>query len=453
MIGERELERAATLASTGSDNKVQFDSARRLSAGLIAARYRLANGLTIVLMPDFRAPVFAYQSWFRVGSKHEDPERTGLAHLFEHLMFKGTKNHPAGELDREMERRGSQTNAGTWVDWTYYHEALAARDDNLETVVAFEADRMANLVLDADTFASELEVVKNERRMAIEDSVTGSLSESLYRLAFREHAYRWPTIGSMAHLSAASLVELERFYRTYYAPNNATLVVAGAIEPAPTLQLLARHYGVLQAQELPSVCKRREPEQREVRLAHIERPLAAPQLVVGFHAPAQIDSDYEAVEMLGDVLVAGDSARLYRRLVTEEQLASEVDGALMPFAEPGLYEIFITVQSGVDPAHVVSVVQEELDRLSSGLAPAELDKARNSLELGFLDSWKHVEGAAEALGHWQTNYDDYALAAAFPERLARVTENDLARVAAQVFRRENRSTVIASAFGNHEAGR
>src|SRR5690606_24858724 len=151
-----------------------------------------------------RAPVFTYQTWFAVGSRDEDPQRTGLAHLFEHLMFKGTPRFPAGTLDREMESRGAQTNAATWVDWTYYTVSLAAQEDNLQTVVELEADRMQNLQLDEDVFRSELEVVKNERRMSVDNSVPGSMSEELFALAYREHPYRWPTIGAMEHLEATT---------------------------------------------------------------------------------------------------------------------------------------------------------------------------------------------------------------------------------------------------------
>ncbi|MEK7703326.1 MAG: insulinase family protein, partial [Myxococcota bacterium] len=164
---------AAGLAQAATQVSARFLDHHRYNDDLLAARFALANGLTIVLMVDRRAPVFAYQTWFRVGSRHEDPERTGLAHLFEHLMFKGTRTHPTGTFDREMERRGTQTNAATWVDWTFYTQSLAARGDNLETLAGFEADRMRNLVLDEKTFRSELEVVKNERRMSVEDSIGG----------------------------------------------------------------------------------------------------------------------------------------------------------------------------------------------------------------------------------------------------------------------------------------
>jgi zinc protease len=416
----------------------------RHNATLVAARFRLDNGLGIVMMPDHRAPVFAYQTWFRVGSKHEDSERTGLAHLFEHLMFKGTVRHPTGELDREMERRGSQTNAATWVDWTYYTQMLATRGDNLPTVIDFEVDRMTGIILDQATFESEREVVKNERRMTVEDSVAGTLSETLYATAYTSHPYRNPTIGSMAHLDAASLDDLRHFYRAYYAPNNATVVLVGDLDPAATLIALAAAYGPLASQQLPQQHRPEEPRQNVARQCQLERPVVAPQLMIGFHAPAQGDADYALVEMLSEILVAGDNARLYHRLITVEQLATELAGYQAPFAEPSLYEVVVTARPGADPQRIIDVVQEELDRLASeDVAPRELEKARNGLELALLDALSTPEGCAEALGHFETNHSSIAMAFEGPETWSAVDAASLRRVAAELFRAGNRTAVVA----------
>jgi len=434
---------AAAQASAECGLPIALDGYATLFSARAAARFVLPNGLRVLLAPDDRAPVFAYQTWVQVGSRDEDPSRTGLAHLCEHLMFKGTRQHPSGEFDREMERRGTQTNAATWVDWTYYHEALAARDDNLATVVDFEVDRMCALVLDAETFASELEVVKNERRMAVDDSVGGTLNEQLYALAFDVHPYRSATIGSMAHLEQARPDELERFYRTFYAPNNAVVVIAGALEVIPTLRLLARRYGALAPQKIVRRERVSEPRQNEPREAHLARQVVAPQIALGFHGPAQRDDDFAAVQLLSEALVEGDNARLYRRLVTEEKIATEVEGALMPFAEPGLYEILLTLRAGADAARAVALVQEELDALATGLCEEEIDKARHSLEVSFYESWRSPAGVAENLGHFEANFGDFAMAARGHERLLAVSEADLRRVATEIFRRGNRSCVVA----------
>lgn len=439
----RELERAAPLASQGAGHSIQFERAAGFNDLLVAARYRLANGLAIVLMPDRRAPIFSYHSWFRVGSKHEDPRRTGLAHLFEHLMFKGTAKHPTGSFDREMELRGAQTNAATWVDWTYYHEALAARADNLACIVDFESDRMANLALDEATFKSELEVVMNERRMSVDDSVMGKISETLFATVYREHPYRWPTIGALEHLQTTQLEDARAFYRAHYAPNNATIVIAGDLDPVDTLITVARGY----AQLAPSAVERRslpvEPPQTAAREVRLTLPTTSAQVALGYRAPAELDLRHTALELIGEALLVGDNARLYQRLVTQDELVSDVHGFLTPFADPGLYEFLATARPGVSPEDIRSVMQEELARISQGLTPSELEKAHNGIELGFLDSLKDADGCASVLGHHEAIAGDFSLAFDGLERLAKVTPELMNATARETFRPENCTTVIA----------
>jgi zinc protease len=188
-------------------------------------RYRLENGLTILLLRDRSAPVCAYYTWFSVGSRHEKEGKTGLAHLFEHLMFNETENYKAGEFDRKLEESGAESNAATWVDWTYYHEAVPK--DRLPLAVKLEAERMARLVLREPQVKSEKEVVANERRYRVDDDVEGAANELLYKTAFTRHPYHWPTIGWMADIVGFSPEDCGRFYKTYYAPNNAVVVVVG----------------------------------------------------------------------------------------------------------------------------------------------------------------------------------------------------------------------------------
>jgi zinc protease len=304
---------------------------------------------------------------------------------------------------------------------------------------------MTGLLLDEDTFRSELEVVKNERRMAVDDSVTGTLSEHLFDLAYTSHPDRWPTIGSMAHLEAATVDDLRAFYRAYYAPNNATVVLVGDVDPVETLALLARSYGPLERQPITRRTRPAEPVQREARRLEIERPVVAPQLLVGFHAPPQLDDEFTAIEILNDALCAGDSARLYRRLVTDEQIATDVGGYTSPFSEPGLYELHVTARPHADPERVLDVLREELDALASGLEPRELNKARHDLEMGHYEGLHDAESCAENLGHFETNYGDFSLAFRSEERFARVDPGALGRVAGELLRPDNATVVIAKA--------
>lgn len=444
------FQQAAERASDDSGMAIRCTGVHRYNQTLVAARFNLDNGLTIILMPDARAPVFAYQTWFKVGSKHEHPNRTGLAHLFEHLMFKGTEKHAAGEFDREMEKRGSQTNAATWVDWTFYMQSLAARGDNLPTVVEFESDRMARLIIDEVTFRSELEVVKNERRMSVDDSITGLMAERLMAMAYHKHSYRWPTIGSMAHLEASTLDDLRQFYRTHYAPNNAILVLAGAIEAAPTLALLAKHYGPLQSQAIHALPRETEPEQTEARSLVLHRPIVAAQMLVAFHAPSQRDPDYVVLEMLAEILASGDTARLYRRLVIEDELATDVDASLTPFSEPGLFELQLALRPDASHEAALAALQDELDKIAKTILPREISKACNSLELALLDGMQELDSIAESLGHYETNYGDFALAFRDSSMYRAVTAEQLQRVAARIFSVHNRNVVTALPKGDDD---
>lgn len=433
----------AQTVSQATGHRLRPVHAERFGPTLGAQSYVFDNGLTVVLAIDRRAPIFAYQTWFKVGSKDEDPNLTGIAHLFEHLMFKGTTRFASGTFDCEMGRRGAQTNAATWVDWTYYTQALVSRGDNLEVVITFESDRMVNLVVDKDTFASELEVVKNERRMSVDDAVGGAMSEALMAETFKVHPYRWPTIGSMRHLEAATLEDLRAFYKAYYAPNNATVVLVGDLDPASTLIQMAHAYGPLQAQPLPKRSRDVEPKQKEARLRLLDRPVLSPQVLMGFHGPAQGTSDHYAMEMLVDILTEGDTGRLQHRLVTQERLASEVSCYLTPFAEPGLFELQMSLNQDADPNRAVAIVHEELERVQQGLSDQEMAKARFGLELSVYDALKDVEGMAEALGHAQTNTGDFRAAFAAPAQYAAIDASQIIACCKKYLGPSNVSVVMA----------
>src|SRR3984957_15773023 len=252
-------------------------------------RYRLDNGLTVLLLVDASAPVACYHTWFKVGSRHEKPGKTGLAHLFEHLMFNETENLKAGTFDRKLEENGAETNAATWVDWTYYHESLPA--DRIKLAVKLEAERMARLVLREPQVASEKEVVANERRYRVDDDIEGAANELLYKAAFVTHPYRWPTIGWMEDIQGFTPEDCAAFYRTYYAPNNATLVVGGDVRERDLLLAIRDEYGAIPGQTIPAEDIVPEPPQLEPREHEIRKPTATAKLLMAFKGPALGDAD------------------------------------------------------------------------------------------------------------------------------------------------------------------
>jgi len=409
--------------------------------GARVERYRLGNGLTVIVWEDATAPVFAYQTWFQVGSRHDVPGRTGIAHLFEHMMSKATKNHPEGELDTLMEARGAQTNAATWVDWTYYREKLPV--GNLELVVSLEADRMENLVLNHDQLESEREVVKNERLMRVDNDAEGRLYEALYAKAFEVHSYGWPTIGWMEDIQAITLEDCQRFYKRYYSPNNATVVVVGAVDTEELLGLVQRYYGHLSRQDVPEETLRVEPPQRAEKRERMALPLAAPKALYAWHAPAVTDASFPALEVLNEVLAGGDSARLYTALVTDLELCTEVSGWTAGWAQPGLYEIGLTLH----PEGDLDAAEREMDAILAGLATTpvterEIAKAVNGIEAGFLRGAADTGTRARRLGNAEVSAGDYREYWHHQAALRRVTPADVQRVAEQVLRASNRTVMI-----------
>ena len=407
----------------------------------LVERHVLPNGLTALLLVDRQAPVFSYQTWFRVGSRHERPGKTGIAHLFEHLMFKETKNMPEGEFDRTLERWGARVNAATWLDWTYYYQDVPG--DRLEDIVRMEADRMENMVLNERQLEAEREVVVNERKQRVDNDPNGKLSELLWDAAFVAHPYGKPTIGWMADIEALSLEDCIAFYGTYYAPNNAVVVIVGDFDRDVALSALERHYGRLPAAEIPPPERVIEPRQTAPVRLETRLPLSGDRLMLGYKAPAMTDDDFPALEVLNEVIAEGDSARLQRALVTEGELAIGFSTMVPPFREVGLYEVAVDLRedaSAEQAEETVLRVFEEVAR--DGITEAELSRARNKLETRFWRGLQTAQQKATSLAFWEVTGGDWRGLFAQSERYNRVTLDDVRRVAREVLRPEGRTVVV-----------
>src|SRR6185437_6542007 len=282
--------------------------ARAPLGALTVSKWRLDNGLEIVLLPDPRATSVSYMTWFRVGSRNEDAKagETGLAHLFEHLMFTQTKNAEANAFDSKMDAVGGSTNAMTYYDFTAYVDDIPPAE--LTLAITLEADRMINLDLRKKQVENERDVVAEERLASVEDNVDGMLDELMYKQAFKTHPFRWPVIGSMKDIKSITRERAVAFYRKYYAPNNAVLVVAGKIDEAAALAAIAEGYGaLLPSKHLPKdEAKPERAPAAEVR-ATVTRPVPADRLVIGFPAPALGAPDRAAYEVLNELLAGGPS--------------------------------------------------------------------------------------------------------------------------------------------------
>jgi zinc protease len=403
-------------------------------------RWRLGNGLTVLVLVNSVAPVVAYHTWFNVGSRHERPGKTGLAHLFEHLMFGATTHLEAGAFDRRLEENGAETNAATWVDWTYYHELLPA--DAVKLAIELEAERMQNLVLREPEVASEKEVVANERRYRVDDDVEGVANEVLYKTAFERHPYHWPTIGWMEDIHGFTPADCDTFYRTYYSPNNATVVVVGDVQERDLLESIRNAYGGIQAQALPPEDIEPEPPQLAERHVELNKPTASEKILVAFKGPALGDADHAAMTLLSEVLFGGRASRLYRTLVVERELVTELRGWVSTFRDPGLFECWITARASHTMSEILPLVDEAFTRMRTDvISEEELSRAKARLELGSLQQLETASGKAEQVGFFEVVLRDPVYAFRRVEAYRRATASDV-RLAARRYLVHSSRTVL-----------
>ena len=420
----------------------QLEAEASAGRGVTAKRYRMSNGLGLIAAVDHRAPIVALQTWYRVGSRHERPGATGMAHLFEHLMFGQTESMAPGEFDRLVERTGGESNAATWVDWTYYKLSLPARD--LALGVKLEAERMQHLVLEPAPVEAERYVVTNERRERVEDDVDGWLDEQLMAHAFTEHPYRWPTIGWMEDIRALALPDIRAFYRTWYAPNNATIVCVGDFDDEELRRLIEERYAGIAPAQLPELPHVVEPEQQRERIVRAGKPIATDRLLVGYKAPGQDHPDWPALEIVATMLAGCPSARLHRRLVIEKEIASSVDAQLTPFRDPSLLRLAVTTARDHAADEILGVIDHEIAAMiESPPTKADVEKAKALAETDFWQSLADVDGKAEALGHYETALGDFRRLGVVAERLAAVTADDVARVMRSYLVATKRTIVIS----------
>jgi zinc protease len=404
-------------------------------------RFRMGNGLSILLVEEHAAPTVAYHTWFRVGSRNERPGKTGIAHLFEHLMFNETEGLAAGEFDRQLEELGAESNASTWLDWTHYDIAIPAA--GFERVVELEAERMSHLVLRTPQVESEKEVVMNERRYRVEDDVEGALSELLWSTAFEQHPYRWPTIGWMKDIESFDVDDCQTFYRTYYAPNNATLVVVGDVTPAAVLRKLQDAYGSYRPAPIPAPPSAPEPEQRAEKRLEVTKLTPTWKLNIGYHSPALSHPDHLPLSVLTEVLFGGRSSRVFKVLVRERELASDVRGSLSPLADPGLFEIFVSAREGVSAEQLLEVVDAELDRvLAQPVSEDELLRATARIELSLLQGLSNNEGKASTIGFYEVVLGNPVAGFERLSALSSLRPDDLAAVARRYLKRSARTVIL-----------
>jgi zinc protease len=400
--------------------------------------HTLGNGLEVILLEDHKAPVAVLQLWYRVGSRDEVPGFTGLSHLLEHMMFRGTEKIGPEEYSKIVQRNGGQTNAFTTQDYTTYFATIAS--DRLHVVVDLEADRMANLIISEALYAPERKVVMEERRLRVDDSPVGALIEQLSATAYLAHPYQYPTIGWMTDIEQSTASDLARHYETYYVPNNAFVVAVGGFDSAELVAAIEASFGKIPAGGMPPPVRSVEPMQSGERRVELSREAELPFVGVAYHVPNLHSRDGAALEMMVQILAGGESARLHHELVYKRRLARQAAARYeYTSADPGLFIAYAQPLPGRSVAEVEAALIEQIDTLRREPPnPRELEKARNAIEAGFVfaqDSLFYqgmMLGEYEVAGDWR-RIDEYLPA------IRAVTAEDVTRVARFYFAEDQRT--------------
>lgn len=416
-----------------------------LSQGLLAqgrkieyTEFKLDNGLHVILHEDHSAPIVLVSVLYHVGSKNENPERTGFAHFFEHLLFEGTKNIPRGQFDKLITNAGGTNNAFTSFDQTYYYEILPS--NQLELGLYLESERMLHAVIDSVGVETQRSVVKEERRQRYDNQPYGTMYLETFDRAFKVHPYRWMPIGSMEHLNEASLEEFMNFYRTFYVPQNATLTIAGDIEIEKTRELVKKYFADVPAAQhevpRPKVTEpARTQEERGVVYDNVQLPL----VLHAYHIPAQGTTEYYAVEMLTTLLADGQSSRLYKSLVDNQQIALTSGAFPVATEDPGLFVALAVANMGIEAENLEAAMDVEIERLKTELiSEHEFQKIRNQKENDFYTANGSMAGIAQNLASYHVFYGDAGLINTEIDRYMAVTREDIQKAAQKYLRKENR---------------
>ncbi len=407
----------------------------------------LANGLTVVLEEDHSTPIVHVQLVYHVGSKNERPGRTGFAHLFEHMMFKGSRNvQPDGHTSL-ISSVGGEANAYTTEDETVFWETIPAQ--YLPLALWLEADRMSTLRVDEDTFTGEREVVKEERRMRVDNQPFGRLNEIIYDEAFTTHPYKHPTIGSMADLESASIADVRDFYKTYYVPGNATLVLVGDFDSAQALQLVSRYLGRVPKSDrpIPRDIPQEPPQTKEKRVT-LEQPWPLAAVVVAYHVTYDGHPDSYPLHIAGKVLSDGDSSRIYKALVYDDPIAVAAFGQANLIEDPNLFYAVAILQPGRDPADAAKALIAEFDRMTAEpISDRELQRAKNQFARDYILGRESDQQKALMLSHAVVIHDDITTADGEFDIFQGITKADVQRVARTYFRPENRIVITVLPSG------
>ncbi len=442
---------AACIAGGTLETSIQATSVR--PAKFQFEDYTLPNGLRVILLEDHSTPIVHVQIWYHVGSKDEKPGRTGFAHLFEHMMFKGSRNVQPEAHTSYIASVGGQSNAYTTEDTTVFWETMPAQF--LPLALWLEADRMASLRVEDATFKTEREVVKEERRQRVDNQPYGRLSEIIYDNAFTTHPYKHPVIGSMADLESASIEDVREFHRTYYRPDNAVLVIAGDFDPAITRDLVEKEFSKVPkpAGTVPRSIPAEPRRTKELRQV-IEEDWPLPAVVVAYPITYDGHPDSYPLHIAAKVLSDGTSSRIYERLVYKERLALSAFGQANLIEHPNLFYTVAIVAPGHKPEAVADALIEELDKLvQAPITERELQRSKNQFARDYVLGRQTVQQKATALAHAVVLHKgDIGTADGEFDIFQNITAADVQRVAKTYFTPQSRMVLTVMPRGQGQAG-
>lgn len=404
-------------------------------------KHKLDNGLTVLLYENHTAPIISTYTFFKVGSRNERPGITGISHFFEHMMFNGTEKYGPQMFDLTLERNGGYSNAYTSKNMTAYYQNFSS--DILELVIDLESDRMANLAFEPEMLASEIGVVKEERRVGYENDNSGMIYEELYATAYKAHSYSWPVVGWMEDLNSITREDCLLYHKTYYAPNNAVLVIAGDFESDEALKLIEDYYKDIPSGPPPPKVVKNEPEQRGPRRVTIKNPASHPHIMLGYHIGDKDSPDLYAMEILQSILTSGESSRMQQTLINDLQLITGMYGGFEWGYDPSLFYLYFAVS----PNKEYQVVENAVDSIfaefiANGPTEKEMEKAKNALTANFYKNYKTNNGIAHEIGYYHSLYGDWKNLYGFADKIKAVTANDVKNAAAKYFIKNNSTLAV-----------
>ena len=403
--------------------------------------YDLDNGMHVILHRDASVPLVVTSVMYHVGAKDEDPERTGFAHFFEHLLFEGTKNIPKGEFMKIVERNGGSLNANTSNDRTYYYEFFPS--NKLELGLWLESERLMHPVIDEKGVETQNEVVKEEKRLGVDNSPYGHLFEQILLSLFKKHPYRWTTIGSMDHLDAATLEEFQEFNKKFYVPNNGVLVVAGNFEIDETKKMVEDYFGPIpRGNDVPRINIKEDPITEETRKEFFDANIQIPMVLVCYRTPSMKSRDAYVLDMISTILSDGKSSRLYKKMVDEKKISLQVQAVNLGLEDYGGY-VILSLPLGENSLDDLLVnIEEEVVKLQNELiSDREYGKLQNIFENTFVSSNASMAGVANSLARYYMLYGNTNLINDQIDIYKSITKEEIRDVARKYLKKNQRAII------------